>query len=60
MVRGRLLRLKPMVLVPWLLALAFIIGCGGGLGTPTPATGGLSPTPNPLTPTAIQTTPGAA
>lgn len=60
MVRGRLLRLKPMVLVPWLLALAFIVACGGDPGTPTPVTGGLAPTPNPLTPTAIQTTPGAA
>ena len=53
MVRYRLLRLKPMIFVPWLLALAFIITCGGELGTPTPETSRLSPT-------AIQSTPGAA
>ena len=48
-----------MVLVPWLLALAFIIACGGELNTPATETTGTASTPNPLTPTVTQTTPGA-
>ena len=50
-------RARPKVIAPWLLALAFIIACGGEAATSVPASLGQASTPAPLTQTAPVVTP---
>ena len=52
MVISRLKGSKPMVIVPSLLALAFIIACSGSQATSAPEADGEAPTPHAVTSTA--------